>query len=240
MGPLLPLLCAPCRWCKIAPNDDASRPVCGPDKSDPSERAAHAQAAEPKLETWQAMGQDLTSPVSLPQALAPPVPSQHHQVRWNKYKKDQKYSDPVEHEKPPGDVTGSNRPGPQAPGIPDDRPRASKGIRMSPPHVRPLALELCAGHAGYTAALYDHGFEAIGVDWQHNQHDSVIPVMSVDLSSQTGQDLIMRIIDGGRVKYVHMGPPCGTASRARDKRVPAWLRKRGAPDPKPLRSDKFP
>ena len=94
-----------------------------------------------------------------------------------------------------------------------------------------MALELCAGHAGYTAALWDHGFEAIGVDWKHNRHDSVIPVMSVDLPSPEGQELVMRIIAQGRVTYVHMWPPCGTASRAREKRVPKWLRDRGAPDP---------
>ena len=50
----------------------------------------------------------------------------------------------------------------------------------------------------------------------------------------------MRIIAQGRVEYVHMGPPCGTASRAREKRVPKWLRDRGAPDPQPLRSNHWP
>ena len=149
-------------------------------------------------------------PKGRPQALAPQVPPCLKEAQWNKYKSPV-YPTPVEKERPPGDVTGSNRP--------ESRPRAAKGIRMTPPHVRPLALELCAGHAGYTAALYDHGFEAIGIDWQHNQHDSVIPVMTVDLSTKAGQDLIMRIIDGGRVKYVHMGPPCGTASKAKERRV---------------------
>ena len=68
--------------------------------------------------------------------------------------------------------------------------RPSKAIRSDTPQSRPLALELCAGHAGYTASLWDHGFEAIGVDWTQNGHDAIIPVMSVDLSSQEGQELV--------------------------------------------------
>ena len=40
--------------------------------------------------------------------------------------------------------------------------------------------------------------------------------------------------------YVHMGPPCGTASRAREKKIPQWLKEQGAPEPQPLRSVRFP
>ena len=40
--------------------------------------------------------------------------------------------------------------------------------------------------------------------------------------------------------YVHAAPPCGTCSRAREKRIPFRLRKRGIPDPLPLRSLKHP
>ena len=47
--------------------------------------------------------------------------------------------------------------------------RPTKAVRTDAPQPRPLALELCAGHAGYTALLWDRGFEAIRVDWTHNR-----------------------------------------------------------------------
>ena len=39
----------------------------------------------------------------------------------------------------------------------------------------------------------------------------------------------------GESSYVHMGPPCGTASRARGRKISKGLRRRGAPEPQPLR-----
>ena len=40
--------------------------------------------------------------------------------------------------------------------------------------------------------------------------------------------------------YVHAAPPCGTSSRARNRRIPLQLRLQGIPDPQPLRSDLHP
>ena len=40
--------------------------------------------------------------------------------------------------------------------------------------------------------------------------------------------------------YVHMAPPCGTASEARNIKVSAKDRARGAPQPKPLRNARHP
>ena len=37
-----------------------------------------------------------------------------------------------------------------------------------------------------------------------------------------------------------MAPPCGTASRARDRPIPVWLRRQGVPSPPPLRSAQYP
>lgn len=39
---------------------------------------------------------------------------------------------------------------------------------------------------------------------------------------------------------MHMGPPCGTASKARNIPIKRKLRRAGAPNPKPLRSAEFP
>ena len=49
-----------------------------------------------------------------------------------------------------------------------------------------------------------------------------------------GQEILWNIIKRPTLCGVHLGPPCGTASKAREIR-----RKRG-PDPRPLRSPNFP
>ncbi len=101
-------------------------------------------------------------------------------------------------------------------------------------------IELCAVHAGLSAACFDVGFAPIPVDWAGNKHQASIPIFVADLTTEAGQALVWRLIEQNQVAYIHMGPPCGTASRARERRVPQWLRIRGAPDPKPLRSAQYP
>ena len=54
------------------------------------------------------------------------------------------------------------------------------------------------------------------------------------------QELIEREIRLGRVDSVHMGPPCGTASKARNIPIKQKLRKKGAPNTQPLRSSLHP
>ena len=49
---------------------------------------------------------------------------------------------------------------------------------------KPMAVEICCGHAGLTAALWDAGLEAVGVDWCGNKHQTVIPIVQIDLTSQ--------------------------------------------------------
>ena len=105
---------------------------------------------------------------------------------------------------------------------------------------RPISIELCCGHAGLTASLAKVGFQAIGFDWQGNRHETVVPIVTIDLTDEAGQQTIFDLLISGRVKFVHMGPPCGTYTRARERRVPWWQKRRGITDPQPLRSDKYP
>ncbi len=105
---------------------------------------------------------------------------------------------------------------------------------------RPGALELCCGHAGLTAALCDAGLDACGVDWAKNKHQPAIPILHVDLTSPEGQHFIMQMLEDLTLMYVHMGPPCGTFTRARERPIPEHLREQNAPNPQPLRSDQRP
>ena len=62
----------------------------------------------------------------------------------------------------------------------------------------------------------------------------------MDLSKPSSAQFIESKIDEGNVFFIPMVPPCGAASRARDKPIPAWLRRQGVPSPPPLRSSEHP
>ncbi len=80
--------------------------------------------------------------------------------------------------------------------------------------TRPGALELCCGHAGLTAALWDHGFDATGSDWVNNKHQPTVPILQIDLTTPEGQASIHDLLKRKAVRYVHM-PPCVAPSPAR-------------------------
>jgi hypothetical protein len=62
----------------------------------------------------------------------------------------------------------------------------------------------------------------------------------MDLTSQCNQTYLLSLINQQHFAYVHVAPPCGTASRARDRPIPEHLRKAGAPCPRPLRNQDHP
>ena len=82
------------------------------------------------------------------------------------------------------------------------------------------------------------GFEVISVD--HEVIQPLAPIVSLDLSSKDGQSLCWQIVTNPRVFAIHLGLPCGTSSRARDKPVPQSLRQQGAPSPMPPWSAQYP
>ena len=105
---------------------------------------------------------------------------------------------------------------------------------------KPVALEICCGHAGLSAALWDAGLKATGIDWAGNKHQTSIPIVHADLTTKEGQEVIWHMIKHEVVVYIHMGPPCGTFTRAREKPIPTWQLEMGAPCPRPLRSTERP
>jgi len=82
------------------------------------------------------------------------------------------------------------------------------------------AIEICCGHAGLTAALCDAGLDAIGIDWKRNRHTPEIPILTADLTSKEGQDFVRNLVQQEHVLYVHLAPPCGTYTRAREIPIP--------------------
>ena len=102
----------------------------------------------------------------------------------------------------------------------------------------PIFIELFAGRGSLSKSMIQAGFEVISVD--HEVIQPLAPIVSLDLSSKDGQSLCWQIVTNPRVFAIHLGLPCGTSSRARDKPVPQSLRQQGAPSPMPLRSAQNP
>ena len=103
-----------------------------------------------------------------------------------------------------------------------------------------VTIELCAGSATLSAALKARGFQVVPVDHGSNRHRQHVACVQIDLTSDYAMCLIEDLLVSGQVKYCHLAPPCGTATKARERRVPQWLQARGSPDPLPLRSAAFP
>ena len=103
----------------------------------------------------------------------------------------------------------------------------------------PRTFELFAGSCKLSKCLKAHGFSALGVDHKKCKN-RVGPCIVLDLSHESSACFIEKKIDEGTVYFIPMAPPCGTASRARDKPIPRWLRQQGVPSPPPLRSAEYP
>ena len=76
------------------------------------------------------------------------------------------------------------------------------------------------------------GADALGFDYVRNKCRPKGPIVTMDLTQKHGQTLVMESVTSGRVHVNIMAPPCGTASRARERPI-----KNG---PKPLRSEAQP
>ena len=100
-------------------------------------------------------------------------------------------------------------------------------------------IELCAGSAGLTAEIIRAGFNGIPVDHKTNLHVQRAACLVIDLTRADSWVLLVKLLDTGRVLYVHSAPPCGTASRARERPLPNHATGK-FPEPKPLRTNNFP
>ena len=82
-----------------------------------------------------------------------------------------------------------------------------------------MFVELCAGSAVLSSEASKRGFQTFAIDHEMNRFSPKSKIFLLDLSQET------------RPQWTHMGLPCGTASRAREKPISV----RGAPQPRPLR-----
>ena len=113
-------------------------------------------------------------------------------------------------------------------------PRDSKRQIVADSVKTTWAIEVFCGSGRLAKALQEFGFNALGVDYSGNKDQPECNMLTIDLLTDAGKLVFWRLVKDNRVKYVHFGPPCGTASKARE------IRRVEGPDPKPLRSDTYP
>ena len=104
--------------------------------------------------------------------------------------------------------------------------------------LRPLFVEVFSGKASFSRAMIQAGFEVVSVD--HEVDAPYAPVVTLDLTTKSSQDILKEILSSKRLVAVHFGLPCGTASKARDRPISQELQNRGVPSPAPLRSADYP
>ena len=101
--------------------------------------------------------------------------------------------------------------------------------------VRPSGLifvEACCGSATLSAACKGQGFDVLAVDFEGNKHLPAVHVVKLDLRRSHAWKFLEYVLEVHALFHFHSSPPCGTASRARDK--PAAP---GHWGPSPLRSE---
>ena len=97
-----------------------------------------------------------------------------------------------------------------------------------------LFVEIFSGTAGLTAAVRKVGLHSsVGIDSLVNTQCKA-PVIRLDLRLDHARTLLWQILNRPNLIGVHLAPPCGTASRARE------IVRRSGPSPPPLRSERWP
>ena len=98
-----------------------------------------------------------------------------------------------------------------------------------------IFVEIFAGSARLSRAFSRAGFQTVAVD--HKATSTVHHITMHDLTNPLQQCALIDFLRANKesVAFVHMAPPCGTASKARERPLPA-LAALGVQVPQPLRS----
>ena len=99
----------------------------------------------------------------------------------------------------------------------------------------PLFIELCSGCGILSASVMAAGFNVIPVDHDHNKHKTKVKTFNLDLTKESSWSTLKHIVKNCVVIAVHMAPPCGTCSRAREIKLSQHWH-----GPQPLRDARYP
>ena len=98
-----------------------------------------------------------------------------------------------------------------------------------------LIIEICGGSARLTKTVREAGFKGMAVD--HKRERSCgIDICLFDLTDPSQLEALWQFIvnEAEHIAFDWIAPPCGTASRAREKPIPPF-KAMGLPVPQPLR-----
>ena len=99
--------------------------------------------------------------------------------------------------------------------------------------LQPVTIEVCCGSAGLSSALRRLGFHVHTIDHAANRHSPKVRTLVLDVSNLQQLQLLESMIKFVKPCYIHLGLPCGTCPRAREKPMPKSMG--GHIGPQPLR-----
>ena len=83
--------------------------------------------------------------------------------------------------------------------------------------------------------MREAGFTTYSIDHEHNRHRPKVALILADLTQEHSQQTALDMVRQLRPLSIHLGLPCGTCSRARERELPEHLRSQHSAPP-PLRS----
>ena len=98
-----------------------------------------------------------------------------------------------------------------------------------------IFLEVFSGSGVLSSAFRKLGFNCVTIDWSGNKHSVSSPHLDVDLCDDSSQTWLLSMFQSMKPDVLHLGPPCGTSSRARERDILASWKQKCVPCPKPLR-----
>lgn len=113
--------------------------------------------------------------------------------------------------------------------------KPAKGDPVSPcSHNSFHFVELFSGSGQLSAAMEKRGFSIFPVDHEFNSHKTAVATISFNLQDTNNQKLVEDMLLQVRPAAIHLGLPCGTCSRARERPLPQHPKDQFS-DPPPLR-----
>ena len=117
--------------------------------------------------------------------------------------------------------------------------RTVGGIRNERDFENLICIEIFSGSGRLTAAIRKIGIRAVAID--RSSQRTTGPVTLLDLTKSSDLQYLLNFIETEKdnILLIHMAPPCGTASAARNRRR-KHLEEAGFVLPVPLRSKEYP
>ena len=81
---------------------------------------------------------------------------------------------------------------------------------------RPFVIELCCGTALLSSLAQEAGYAVLPIDWGHSKHKPCVRALRMDLRQPSTWAFLRHVCETRPIAWIHVAPPCGTASRARE------------------------